>query len=107
MSGVAPCFKPSRLVPKAYEAIAVSRSGYGPPAFAHNVTLDQTIVYSSPHSSRQAGTGEANKGPPVTGQVSPGLVGPNAAHLTLCSRTPRIPPPTELPPCTVPYNISV
>ncbi len=39
LSGVVPCFEPSRLVPKALEAIAVSRSGYGPPAFAHSVTL--------------------------------------------------------------------
>ncbi len=41
LSGVAPCF-----VPKALEAIAVSRSGYGPPAFAHSVTLDHAPRWS-------------------------------------------------------------
>ncbi len=42
LSGVVPCFEPSRLVPKDLEAIAVSRSSYWTPAFAHSVTLDHT-----------------------------------------------------------------
>ncbi len=44
LSGVVPCFEPSRLVRKAQEAIAVSWSGYGPPDFAHSVTLDHVLV---------------------------------------------------------------
>ncbi len=42
--GVAPCLEPSRLVPEAQEAIAVTRSGYGPPALAQSATLDHTPV---------------------------------------------------------------
>lgn len=37
LSGVVPCSQPSRLVCKAKEAIAVSQSRHGPPAFAYSV----------------------------------------------------------------------
>lgn len=36
LSGVVPCIEPSRLVPKALEDVAVSRSSYGLPACAHS-----------------------------------------------------------------------
>ncbi len=48
LSGAVPCFEPSRLVPEAQTAIAVSRSGYGAPAFAHSGTLGHPTL-SRPH----------------------------------------------------------
>ncbi len=53
LSGVVPCFEPSRLVPKAQEAIAVSRPGYGPPAFAQSVSLDHLVADDCPHDTAE------------------------------------------------------